>query len=84
MNPDLLTKHRLFKRYHTDKHVSQFLPTRWRQKSTGINMEQNCVTVTLCMYIQGECFISMPAVFRRHLVNEMLTAIILKYSLLVS
>jgi len=51
MNPDLLTKHRLFKRYHTDKHVSQILPTRWRQKSTGINMEQNCVNVTLCMYI---------------------------------
>ena len=29
------------------------LPTRWRQKSTGIDMEQNYVTVTLrirCFY----------------------------------
>ena len=25
------------------------LPTRWRQKSTGIDMEQNYVTVTLCI-----------------------------------
>ena len=35
------------KRYHSDKHFSEFLPTRWRQKSTGIDMEQNYVTVTL-------------------------------------
>ena len=38
------------KRYHIDKHFSDFLPTRWRQKSTGIDMEQNYVTVTLCIY----------------------------------
>jgi len=25
------------------------LPTRWRQKSTGIDVEQNYVTVTLCI-----------------------------------
>jgi len=25
------------------------LPTRWRQKSTGTDMEQNYVTVTLCI-----------------------------------
>jgi len=31
----------LFKRYHSDKHFSEFLPTRWRQKSTGTDMEQN-------------------------------------------
>jgi len=37
----------IFKRYHNDKHFSEFLPTRWRQKSTGIDMEQNYVTVTL-------------------------------------
>ena len=38
------------KRYHSDKHFSGvFLPTRWRQKSTGIDMEQNYVTVTLCI-----------------------------------
>jgi len=35
------------KRYHSDKHFSELLPTRWRQKSTGIDMEQNYVTVTL-------------------------------------
>ena len=28
-----------------------FLPTRWRQKSTGIDMEQNYVTVTLCIIL---------------------------------
>ena len=31
-----------------DKHFSEFLPARWRQKSTGIDIEQNYVTVTLC------------------------------------
>jgi len=45
MISDLPTKRRLFKRYHGDKHFSQFLRTRWRQKSTG--MEQNYVAVTL-------------------------------------
>jgi len=39
----------VFKRYHSGKLFSEFLPTRWRQKSTGIDMEQNCVTVTLCI-----------------------------------
>jgi len=33
-------------RYHSDKHFLQFLSTRWRQKSTGIDMQQNYVTVT--------------------------------------
>ena len=28
------------KRYHSDKHLSEFLPTRWRQKSTGIDEEK--------------------------------------------
>jgi len=37
----------VFKRYHSDKHFSEFLPTRWRQKSAGTDMEQNYVTVTL-------------------------------------
>jgi len=37
----------VFKRYHSDKHLSEFVPTRWRQKSTGIDMEQNYVIVTL-------------------------------------
>jgi len=34
----------LSKRYHSDKNFVEFLPTRWRQKSAGIDMEQNCVT----------------------------------------
>jgi len=29
--------------------VSNILPTRWRQKSTGIDVEQNYVIVTLCL-----------------------------------
>jgi len=37
----------VFKRYHGDEHFSEFLRTRWRQKSTGIDMERNYVTVTL-------------------------------------
>ena len=38
MITDLPTKH--IKRHHSDKHFSEFLPTRWRQKATGIDMEQ--------------------------------------------
>jgi len=39
----------VFKRYHGDKTFIRVLPTRWRQKSTGIDREQNYVTVTLCI-----------------------------------
>jgi len=28
------------------------LPTTWRQKSTGIDVEQDYFTVTLCIYCQ--------------------------------
>jgi len=41
----------VFNRYNSDKHFSQFLPTRWRQKSTGIDMEQNYATVTPCIQL---------------------------------
>jgi len=41
----------VLKRCHSDKHFSEFLPTRWRQKSTGIDMEQNYATVTLCLSV---------------------------------
>ena len=47
MITDLPTK-RIFKRYHSDKHFSECLTKRWRQKSTGTDMEQNYVTVFLC------------------------------------
>ena len=30
----------VFKRYHRGKHFSEFSPTRWRQKSTGIDMKE--------------------------------------------
>ena len=36
-------------RYHSDKHFSEFLRARWRQKSTGIDMEQNYITATMCI-----------------------------------
>jgi len=39
----------VFKCYHSGNHFSEFLPTRWRQKSTGIDMKQNYVTVTPCL-----------------------------------
>jgi len=36
----MLTYHEsVFKRYHSDEYFSKFLLTRWRQKSTGIDME---------------------------------------------
>ena len=38
-----------FKHYQSDKHFSETLPRRWRQKSSGIDMEENYVTVTLCI-----------------------------------
>jgi len=38
----------------TVSNISQeFLPTRWRQKSAGIDMGQNRVTVTLCIRQNG-------------------------------
>jgi len=49
MSPWSLTyQQSLFKRYRSDKHFSEFLSTRWRQKSTGIDTERNYVAVTLC------------------------------------
>ena len=40
----------VFKRYHAQwQTFLRVLPTRRRQKSTGIDMEQNYVTVTLCI-----------------------------------
>ena len=42
----------VFKRYHSDEHFSEFLPTRWRRKSTGIDIGQNYVTVTPCIVRQ--------------------------------
>ena len=35
-----LNQQSVFKRNHSDKHFQEFLPTRWQQKSTGIDMEQ--------------------------------------------
>jgi len=46
MITDLPTK-RIFKGCHSDRHFSEFLPKRWRQKSTVIDMERNYVTVAL-------------------------------------
>jgi len=39
----------VFKWYHSNKHVS-LLPTRWRRKPAGIDMERNYVSVTLCVH----------------------------------
>jgi len=47
----------VFKRYHSDKRFSEFLPTRWQQKSTATNMEQNYVTVILCIVDKDFCII---------------------------
>jgi len=37
----------VFKRHHI--YFSEFLHTIWRQKSNGIDMKLNYVTVTLCV-----------------------------------
>jgi len=41
----------VFKRSHSDKRFSESLLTRCRQKSTGIDMEQNYVIDTLYIVI---------------------------------
>jgi len=46
----------VFKRYHSDNHFSEFLSTRWRQKSTVIDMEQNYVTVSLRIHLWLICY----------------------------
>jgi len=50
----LTYQQRVFKRYLSGKHFSEFLPTGWRQKSSGIDMEQNYVTVTLCVSLPSK------------------------------
>jgi len=44
----------VYKRSQSEKTFIRDVPTRWRQKSTGVDMEQNYVTVTLfitgCMH----------------------------------
>jgi len=39
----------VLKRYHSDKHFSEFFSARWRQKSTGMDTEQNYINVSLCI-----------------------------------
>jgi len=43
---DLPTKR--FTRCHSDRHFSEFCLQHGGKKSTGIDMEQKCVTVTVC------------------------------------
>jgi len=43
------------KRYRSDKHFSEFLSTRWWQKSTGTDMEQNYATITQCIRLGVSC-----------------------------
>jgi len=40
---------------NSDKHFSEFLLTRWRQKSSGIDTEQNYVTVSLFILLTTKC-----------------------------
>ena len=53
MITDLLTRRIYFNRYHSDKHFPEFYLQDGGKKTTGIDMEQNDVTVTLC--ILGSC-----------------------------
>jgi len=45
-----LTTNQVYLSAITVTNISQeFIPTRWLRKSTGIDIEQNYVTVTLCI-----------------------------------
>jgi len=46
-------RQRVFKRCHSDKHFSEFFLQDGGKKSNGIDMEQNYVTVTLCITRQN-------------------------------
>jgi len=38
------------KRYQSNKHFVRVIPTRWRRKPAGVDMERNyCVTVAVCI-----------------------------------
>jgi len=47
-----LYRQSVFNRYHSGKHFPEFLPTRWRQKSTGIDMEQ-ITLLSPCVFQSG-------------------------------
>ena len=60
----------IFKCDQRDKHFSEFLSTRWQQKSTDIDMEQNYVTDTL--YIHSFCHGYIVCILRNMPVKEFL------------
>jgi len=62
VSTDLPTK-RIY-RCHSDKHFSEFLPTTYRRKSTGIDKEQNYVNVTLCRPIKETVIFSKSRCLR--------------------
>ena len=43
----------VLKRYHSHKHFSMFLPTRWRQKSTGVDTPVYTRLTALCPGLPG-------------------------------
>ena len=49
----------VFKRYHSDKHFSEFLPTRWRQKTnwhtygTKLRHRHPCIPAIERLPVQG-------------------------------
>ena len=55
----------VFKRYYSDKNLSEFLPARWRQKLTGIDMEQYCITVIVSPYVYQMTDECCPSHFQR-------------------
>ena len=63
----------VFKRCHSDKHFSEFLPARWRQKSTGIDVERKYATVSLCIEQQNYYEVREGAVESQNCVRKRLT-----------
>ena len=49
----------VLKRYHSGKRFSEFLVTRWRQKSTGMDMEQN---YAISLYVYSALWCSLVTI----------------------
>jgi len=56
----LTWQQRVFKRYQSGKHFSEFYPQDGGEKTAGTGMDRNYVTVTVCIVV--ECLLCMRSV----------------------
>ena len=81
MITDLPTKR--FKRYHGDKHFSEFFSYKMSAKSTGIDMAQNYVIITLCVPV-GDVVIPAKAFARDYVITGVGLSVCLSVCLFVT